>query len=87
MRAEGEAICFPADTVRGARVRVLGALGYGVPNVPLQVIAEGLFAASAAPTDDTGATQVTAVSVAASASTRRSPCGSCSWISPSCRWT
>ena len=60
VRAEGEAICFPADTVRGARVRVLDALGYGVPNVPLQVIAEGLFAASAAPTDDTGATQVTA---------------------------
>ena len=36
VRAEGEAICFPADTVRGARVRVLDALGYGVPNVPFR---------------------------------------------------
>ena len=57
---DGQAVCFPADTVRGAQVRLVDATGAGVANASLQIIAEGLFGASAPPTDRDGFSQITA---------------------------
>ena len=57
---DGRAVCFPADSLRGARVRVLDSTGAGVANSSLQILAEGLFGASAPPTDDEGWAELTA---------------------------